>query len=153
MVIKKIMFEKIKLMTICNIPIYLHWDVIIFVFLASVLSFFPFFEIDNLTVLFLLYFLVAIHEFAHGFVATLFGYSNLEIDVFILGGLTKIDSSFSKKPKHEFWIVLAGPFVNFLMALFCYPFMPYFEIENLELGRWHLDFSNFLLLFFELNVF
>jgi lipopolysaccharide export LptBFGC system permease protein LptF len=43
-----------------------------------------------------------------------------------LGGLTKIDSSFSKKPKHEFWIVLAGPFVNFLMALCCCPFIPYF---------------------------
>jgi Zn-dependent protease len=39
------------------------------------------------------------------------------------------------------------------MALCCCPFIPYFESAKLEVGRWHLDFSNFLLLFFELNVF
>jgi Zn-dependent protease/CBS domain-containing protein len=65
---------------------------------------------------------VLLHEFAHAFVSARYGIKTLEIVMFPIGGISRMERR--AKPGQEFWIALAGPVVNIVIsgAIFWYLF-------------------------------
>jgi Zn-dependent protease/CBS domain-containing protein len=65
---------------------------------------------------------VLLHEFAHAFVSARYGIRTLEIVMFPIGGISRMERR--AKPGQEFWIALAGPMVNIAIgsAIFWYLF-------------------------------
>ena len=63
---------------------------------------------------------VLLHELAHSFVSSRYGIRTLEIVMFPIGGVSRLQRN--AKPSEEFWIAAAGPFVNLVvgLALFAY---------------------------------
>jgi len=59
---------------------------------------------------------VVVHELAHGLVATRFGLDVNEIELSPIGGVVKIDAV-PGRPRHEFWMALAGPLANVAIAV------------------------------------
>jgi Zn-dependent protease len=57
---------------------------------------------------------VLLHEFAHAFVSSLYGIRTLEIVMFPIGGVARLERP--AKPSEEFWIALTGPVVNLTIA-------------------------------------
>jgi Zn-dependent protease len=57
---------------------------------------------------------VLLHEFGHAFVSSLYGIRTLEIVMYPIGGVARLDRP--PKPWEEFWIALTGPVVNLTIA-------------------------------------
>jgi Zn-dependent protease/predicted transcriptional regulator len=61
---------------------------------------------------------VALHELGHAAVALSYGYEIESITLWLLGGIAK-PAELPKEWQHEFWIAVAGPVVNVVIALGC----------------------------------
>lgn len=57
---------------------------------------------------------VLAHELAHAAVGSRYGIRTLEIVMFPIGGVSRLERS--AKPNEEFWIAIAGPVVNLLIS-------------------------------------
>jgi len=57
---------------------------------------------------------VLLHELAHSVMSRRFGIKTLEIVMFPIGGVARLERN--PKPREEFWISLVGPFANLLIA-------------------------------------
>jgi Zn-dependent protease/CBS domain-containing protein len=64
---------------------------------------------------------VLLHELGHAVVAARFGIRTVEIVMFPIGGLSRMERSL--KPAAEIWVSLAGPFVNILLAAGIFAYM------------------------------
>lgn len=71
----------------------------------------------------LLFGVVLLHEFGHGLAAQKFGVEVKRIVLLPLGGIAQL-GRIPEKPAQEFWIAIAGPAVNFVLALVMLPFVP-----------------------------
>ena len=73
---------------------------------------------------------VALHEFGHAFVASLFGIKAKNIVLLPIGGVASIEK-FPDNPAQELAISIAGPLVNILIAavliIFIQPYKPFWE--------------------------
>lgn len=58
---------------------------------------------------------VLVHELGHAYVGSRYGIHTLEIVMFPIGGVGRMERN--PKPREELWIALAGPFMNVLIAL------------------------------------
>jgi len=79
--------------------------------------------------LFALFASVLVHEFAHAFVGARNGVRTLEIVMFPIGGVSRLQRN--PKPTEEFWIAMAGPLANLLIsiALFGYLYFRHMPIS------------------------
>lgn len=64
---------------------------------------------------------VLLHELGHAVVAARFGIRTVEIVMFPIGGLSRMERSL--KPTAEIWVSLAGPLVNVLLAAGIFAYM------------------------------
>jgi len=66
---------------------------------------------------------VLLHEMGHAVVAARFGVRTLEIVMFPIGGLSRMERLL--KPAEEFWVSLAGPLVNLFISAGLFGYMLY----------------------------
>src|SRR5207244_1335919 len=58
---------------------------------------------------------VLVHEFAHAAVGAHYGIKTVEIVMFPIGGVSRLQRN--AKPNEEFWISAAGPVANLLISI------------------------------------
>src|SRR6185312_2111765 len=58
---------------------------------------------------------VLVHEFAHAAVGAHYGIKTVEIVMFPIGGVSRLQRN--AKPNEEFWIAAAGPVANLLISI------------------------------------
>ncbi len=108
-----------KILTYKNTPVRLHYSFILF---AVVLFLFELIlhgissASSYLLVGLALYFSVILHEFGHVIMAQRFGISTKEIVLYPFGGIAFINAA-KFNPKSEFFIAIAGPLVNAIVAI------------------------------------
>ncbi len=107
--------------SVFGVPIRLHFT---FVLLLVMLAVFGFngTESGAMQALFIaiLFLSVLLHEIGHAVVSGRFGIRTIEIVMFPIGGISRMERQ--PKPREELWIALAGPMVNLAIAfaLFVY---------------------------------
>jgi Zn-dependent protease/predicted transcriptional regulator len=108
------------LITLAGIPVYLHFTLLL------MLAFIAFFEISKhqkifggLLAVILIFASITLHELGHALMARRFKISTLDIVLYPIGGVARLQSM--GEGLQEFWIALAGPAVNVLIAAILVP--------------------------------
>ena len=112
----------VKAFRLFGVPVRLHFTFILLVVFVAV-SVLASNQSSASYAIFLLGSLVSVllHELGHAVVAARFGIRTLEIVMFPIGGLSRMERSL--KPAAEIWVSLAGPFVNILLAAGIFAYM------------------------------
>ena len=105
----------VKAFRLFGVPVRLHFTFILLVVFVAV-SVLGSNQSNASYAIFLLGGLVSVllHELGHAVVAARFGIRTVEIVMFPIGGLSRMERSL--KPAAEIWVSLAGPLVNVLLA-------------------------------------
>ena len=102
-----------------GIDVYLHWT-----FTVMIAGFFVYYYIQSgsLIVAFIglgmmtaIFGSVVLHEFGHAWMARRFGIPTLDITLYPIGGVARLQRM-PREPMQELWIAVAGPAVNLLIA-------------------------------------
>jgi Zn-dependent protease len=98
-----------------GVPIRLHFTFILLLIFLVVIGLGSNQSPGNYTLFILaLIMSVLLHEFGHAFVSSLYGIRTMEIVMFPIGGVARLERP--AKPGEEFWIALTGPVVNLTVA-------------------------------------
>ena len=126
----------LKIATLFNIPVYLHWSFpLIFLWIL-----FLGYQIDagvqgiaTLSVFFIIIFTcVVLHEYGHALTARRYGVGTRDIILSPIGGIARLER-IPDKPIEELKVALAGPAVNVVIALLLLPIVYYFRRDGLYL--------------------
>ncbi|WP_420386761.1 site-2 protease family protein [Roseivirga sp.] len=103
-----------------GIKVYIHWSflILIFIILYSGISSGQSSEAIVWHLLFILsiFACVIFHEFGHALTGRHFGYNTKDITLLPIGGLARFEK-LPEKPREELLVAIAGPLVNFIIAL------------------------------------
>lgn len=119
------MGNALKIARIGGIDVQVHWSFVLILFYGA----FIFSQgarnvvagaIYGVVVILLLFLCVVLHEFGHAFTAKYFGVNVPYITLLPIGGLAQLERM-PRKPGQEFLIAIAGPAVNFVLALLLLP--------------------------------
>jgi Zn-dependent protease/CBS domain-containing protein len=111
-----------------GVPIRLHFTfVILLIFIATLGIRGGESAIFNAIYISALFASVLLHELGHAGVAKRYGIRTLEITMYPIGGLARLERS--PKPREELWIALAGPAVNVLIATALFAYLGYMRAE------------------------
>lgn len=107
-----------------GIDVSLHWTLLIFVSYFAISAPFgsPFF---SATLMCAVFGCVLLHEFGHSLTARQFGIETSSIVLLPIGGVASLNS-IPRDPTKEFWIAIAGPLVNVVIAAGLYVTQPLF---------------------------
>ena len=133
----------IKVFTWFGIPVHLHWSFgLIFVY-ALWIGFSN--NLDTLGTLWIMgYFLsvfacVLLHEYGHALTARRYGVNTQDIILTPIGGIARLERM-PEKPAQEFFVAIAGPMVNVVIAILLYALgMLLFREERWTLFNWFLE--------------
>jgi len=106
----KLLSKSLKLCTVRGIPVKLNITLILLYFLVASGQTF----LGGLTMFVMLVGTILMHELAHSLTAQLYGIDTEDITLFFLGGMARLKSMGTAG--QEFFITLAGPMSNFLLA-------------------------------------
>jgi Zn-dependent protease len=107
----------IKVLTAAGIPVRIHFTfflLLVYVAFASRPH-----ALDAVLLVCALFVCVVLHEFGHALMAKKYGIETADITLYPFGGVAVIKSR--PAAAAEFWIALAGPFVNFVIAALLLP--------------------------------
>lgn len=112
------MFKSLKIGELFNIPIYIHWSFlllpVIVIYQSSDL------EVVNIVwqmgLVFTLFGCVLLHELGHALSARRYGVNTMDIILSVIGGLARL-TRLPEKPWQELVVAVAGPAVNFVIAV------------------------------------
>ncbi|MGB0650721.1 MAG: site-2 protease family protein [Rhodothermales bacterium] len=113
------MKSSIKFGSVRGIDMFVHWT-----FLVMLVGIFIFYVYQGLTVMGALmgvglilavFGCVVLHELGHAFMAREFGIPTLDITMYPIGGVARLQHM-PREPKQEFLIAIAGPAVNLAIA-------------------------------------
>jgi len=148
-----------RFFTVFNIPVKIHWSFgLIFVWVFFV-GWFNAFEVNKilwLGLIFLgLFACVILHEYGHALTARWFGVGTRDIILSPIGGLARLEK-LPQKPMQELLIALAGPAVNFgiaiLLTVLIFSLNKSFIFENAIFSNIEISVDNFLRLMFDMNL-
>jgi len=110
-----------------DIDVRVHWSFILILawgaFIYSSGPAGPFVgAIYGILIILLLFICVTLHEFGHALVAKYFGINVPHITLLPIGGVASLERM-PDQPLHEFLIAIAGPLVNFILALIVFPIL------------------------------
>ncbi len=111
------MFGSIPIGTVLGIPIRIH---VLFLVLVAFLVFAPGTGAVEAAAFAMLAAIVVLHELGHSLMARRFGVRVIDITLWPLGGLARL-SHIPESSRVEGWIAVAGPAVNFALAVLGLP--------------------------------
>lgn len=143
-----------KIFSVFNIPVELHISFLLLMALiygVALLNLAPGIDLNAALLITLLFVTVVLHELAHSYVAQRYGIGIERIVLLPIGGVSAMEE-LPEDPGQEFRISIAGPLVNFLIAIICYglffglessypiiaDFLNYFALVNVILGAFNL---------------
>lgn len=102
-----------------GIRVFLHWS---FLLLPAYIAFTGFSEgltwsqiLKEIGLILIVFGCVVLHEFGHALTAQRFGVNTRDITLLPIGGVASLERM-PEDPKQEFWITIAGPLVNLVIA-------------------------------------
>ncbi len=145
----------LKIFTVFGIPVELHISFLLLMLIIYIIAFLNIIPGLNLLIavlITLLFVTVIIHELSHSYVAQKYGVTITSIVLLPIGGISTMEE-IPSDPRQELRISVAGPAVNFVIAIIGYAivlsagsFIPkdltdiiyYFSLLNLVLGAFNL---------------
>src|SRR6516164_7913801 len=112
------MFGRWRLGTAFGIGIYVHWTFLLllaWVGFESTKQAPPEMAIFMLGLTLAVFGCVVLHELGHALMARHFGIATRDITLYPIGGVARLERM-SERPWEEFWIAVAGPAVNVVIA-------------------------------------
>jgi Zn-dependent protease len=112
------MFRSWKLGTAFGIGIYVHWAFLLllaYVFFSNLGSGHVHMALFLVSLVVAIFGCVVLHELGHALMARRFGIATRDITLYPIGGVARLERM-SERPWEEFWIALAGPAVNVVIA-------------------------------------
>jgi Zn-dependent protease/predicted transcriptional regulator len=140
-----------------GINVFLHWSFLIFLVWIAASNAENGWANSAWVVLFMVsvFVCITLHEFGHALTARQFGIKTRDITLYPIGGVASLDKM-PEKPMQEFWVALAGPMVNVVIALLLYPLvqdMPIMDIFTKQIITKELNQDTLIPALFSINVF
>lgn len=123
----------IKIGNVFGIPVRLHWMFLLLVYAYAILDDAPL--MVTLMWIVALFGAVFLHELGHSLVARHFGIRVLDITLWPLGGMARL-SEMPENSRVEGLVAIAGPAVNFVLALVALLVIPVTSVLGLPNGTW-----------------
>lgn len=114
------MKRSLKIGSVSGIGIFLHWT-----FLLLIAAIFAYYylqgqsfgaAVSGIGLILAVFFCVILHELGHALTAERFGVPTRSITLYPIGGLARLER-IPSEPMKEFWIAIAGPVVNVVIAV------------------------------------
>ena len=131
------MKQSLSIPKIAGINIYIHWTfslLIIWIIYSNLRAGLDYVQV-TWSVLFVLslFVCVTLHELGHAMAARRYGISTRDITLYPIGGVARLEKM-PEKPAQELAVALAGPAVNFIIALFMWPIIMQADFSSDESG-------------------
>lgn len=112
-----------RLGRILGVGVYLHWT---FLILLAWIGFASLYKsgnvlqaVEGIATILLLFGIVLLHELGHSLMARYYGIGTKDITLLPIGGLARLERM-PEDPKQEFFVAIAGPAVNVVLAIVCF---------------------------------